>query len=481
MNYRIVLRVIGRILSIEAVLMLLPAVTALIYGEPLAPWLWSILITGLAGGLMQFFRPRSREYYAREGFVSVALSWVLMSLFGCLPFVLSGEIPHFVDALFEIVSGFTTTGASILTDVEALSRSVLFWRSFSQFIGGMGVLVFMMAVMPMNEEHSMHLLRAEVPGPVKGKLVPKMRQTARILYMIYVGMTLLLIVLLLCGGVSLYDALVHGFATAGTGGFGIKGASVGYYNSAYIDMVIGVFMLLFGVNFNLYYLVLLRRSLRGFRSEELFVYLGVAAFSSVTIALSIWPEYGRFGTALRYAFFQVSSVMTTTGYATADYNLWPQYARILLTVLSFAGACAGSTSGGMKLSRLVLAVKASVNEIRRQLRPRSVCRVTLDGERLDSHAVHTACIFLILYVFLALGAMLLLSLEGLDFETTFTSAVSCLSNVGPGLGLVGPMGSYAVWSGPSKLLLSVLMLLGRLEIFPVLMLLSPGTWRRVRR
>ena len=481
MNYRIVARVIGRILTIEAALLALPAVTALIYGEALAPWLWSMLITGAAGGLLNIIKPKSREYYAREGFVSVALGWVLMSLFGTLPFLLSGEIPRFADALFEIISGFTTTGASILTDVEALSRSVLFWRSFSHFIGGMGVLVFMMAVMPMNEEYSMHLLRAEVPGPVKGKLVPKMRQTARILYLIYIGMTAILAVLLLLGGMNLYDALLHAFGTAGTGGFSNYAASVGHFNSAYTDVVIGVFMLLFGVNFNLYYLVLLRRSLKGFESEELWCYLGMAAFATVTIALSILSDSGSFAEALRYAFFQVTAIMSSTGYATADFNLWPQYCRVLIVILMFIGASAGSTGGGMKVSRIMIGIKTAVNEIRHQLYPRSVRRVTMDGERMDAKAVHTTCVFLMLYIFLAFGSMLLLSLEGLDFETTFTSVISCLSNIGPGLGQVGPMGSYAVWSDGAKLLLSFCMLLGRLEIFPVLMLFAPGTWRRSAR
>ncbi len=478
MNYRIVARVIGRILALEALLMLLPAAVALIYTERVAPWLLGAAITGAAGLLLCLLKPRSREYYAREGFVSVALSWVLMSIFGCLPFILSGDIPRFADAFFEMVSGFTTTGASVLPNVELMSRGTLFWRSFSHWVGGMGVLVFMMAIMPMNEEYSMHLMRAEVPGPVKGKLVPKMRQTARILYLIYMGLTVVLVLLLLLGDMPLFDALVHAFGTAGTGGFGIKAASVGFYNSAYIDWVIGLFMFLFGVNFNLYYLVLLRRSVKGFKSEELFVYLALAAFSVLSIAWNILPQYGGFGEALRYAFFQVGTIMSTTGYATADFNLWPAYSRTLLVLLMFMGACAGSTAGGMKVSRIVLAVKACVAEIRHQLNPRSVSRVSMDGERLDAKALHTTCVFLMLYVLIALISMLLLSLEGLDFETTFTSVISCLSNIGPGLSLVGPMGSFDVWGEPAKLLLSFCMLLGRLEIFPVLMLLAPGTWRR---
>ncbi len=471
---------IGRILAIEALLMLLPAAVALIYGESVVPWLIGAVITGAVGLLLGLFKPQSREYYAREGFVSVALSWVLMSAFGCLPFILSGDIPRFTDAFFEMVSGFTTTGASILPNVELMSQGTLFWRSFSHLVGGMGVLMFMMAIMPMNEEYSMHLMRAEVPGPVKGKLVPKMRQTARLLYLIYMGMTVVLVLLLLLGGMPLFDSLLHAFGTAGTGGFGIKATSIGFYDSAYIDWVIGIFMLLFGVNFNLYYLVLLRRSLKAMKSEEFFVYLALAAFASVTIALNILPEHGGFMEALRYAFFQVSSIMTTTGYATADFNLWPAYSKMMLVLLMFVGACAGSTAGGMKVSRIVLAAKACAAEIRHQVNPRSVSRVSMDGERLDSKALHTVCVFLMLYIAIFLISMLILSVEGLDFETTFTSVLTCISNVGPGLSLVGPMGSFAVWSEPAKLLLSFCMLLGRLEIFPILMLLAPGTWRRNR-
>lgn len=478
MNYRIVVRVIGRILAIEALLMLLPAAVALIYGESVVPWLIGAVITGAVGLLLGLFKPRSREYYAREGFVSVALSWVLMSAFGCLPFILSGDIPRFVDAFFEMVSGFTTTGSSILPNVELMSQGTLFWRSFSHWVGGMGVLMFMMAIMPMNEEHSMHLMRAEVPGPVKGKLVPKMRQTARILYLIYMGMTLVLVLLLLLGGMPLFDSLLHAFGTAGTGGFSNRALSIGYYNSAYIDWVIAVFMFLFGVNFNLYYLVLLRRSLKAMKSEEFFVYLALAAFASVTIALNILPERGSFMEALRYAVFQVGTIMSTTGYATADFNLWPAYSKMMLVLLMFVGACAGSTAGGMKVSRIVITAKACAAEIRHQVNPRSVSRVSMDGERMDAKALHTVCVFLMLYIAIFLISMLILSVEGLDFETTFTSVLTCISNVGPGLSLVGPMGNFAVWSEPAKLLLSFCMLLGRLEIFPILMLLAPGTWRR---
>lgn len=481
MNYRIVASIVGRALSMEAVLLLLPAAVAAAYGEGVMPFIWSIVITGAAAALLIIQRPKIRMYYAREGFVSVALSWVAISLFGTLPFLFSGEIPGFINALFETVAGFTTTGASVVAQPERLSRGILFWRSFSQWLGGMGVLIFMLAVLPMNEEYSMHLLRAELPGPVKGKLVPKMRSTARILYLIYVGMTAVLIVLLLCGGMPLFDSVVNAFGTAGTGGFGIKSTSIGYYNSTYTDLTIGVFMLLFGVNFNLFYLVLARRTLKAFRNEELLWYLGITAFATVTIALSIASRYADVSLALRDSFFQVSGIITSTGYVTADYNLWPQYARALLVTLMFIGACAGSTGGGMKVSRIVLVVKAAGNEVRRQLFPHSVSRVTLNGQRMDERAIHTTVIYFILYMLITFMALVLLSLDGLDFETTFTSVVACLSNIGPGLSLVGPAGNYGVWSGWAKLLLCVCMLLGRLEIYPMIMLFSPLAWRKVNR
>ena len=477
MNFRIVTSILGRILSIEAVLLLAPALCAGLYRENPMPFLWTVLLVLLAAGaLLLVGRKPGGTIHPREGFVSVTLSWVVISLFGALPFVFSGAIPSYVDALFEIISGFTTTGASILTEIESLPRGVLFWRSFSHWVGGMGVLVFMMAILPTDDEHSMHLLRAEVPVPVKGKLLPKMRSTARALYIIYVVLTLVQTVFLLCGGMPLYDALVTAFGTAGTGGFAVKNLSIGAYNSAYIDVVTGIFMVLFGVNFNLYYIALARRSLKGFKSQELVVYIGVVALSTVTIALNIVHLYGGFPEALRYSFFQVSSIITTTGYATANFDLWPSFSRTLLVLLMLMGACAGSTGGGTKVARLVIVLKSVWAEIRRQLFPRSVSRVTLDGERLEDAAVRNTMVFYMLYTFILLGASLLLSLQGLDLETTVTSVISCLSNIGPGLSLVGPMGNFSVWCAPAKLLLALCMLLGRLEIFPVLMLFAPGVW-----
>ena len=477
MNYRILLKILSRVLLIEAALLTAPLLAALIYGESALPFLYTILIVLAAGAALWLpGRRADDEMHAREGFVSVALSWIVMALFGALPFVFSGAIPSYIDALFETVSGLTTTGASVLPEVESLPRGVLFWRSFSHFIGGMGVLVFMMAVLPMDDAHSMHLMRAEVPGPVKGKLVPRMRSTARILYLIYIGMTLLEFILLLCGGLSVYDALLTAFGTTATGGFGIRNASIAGFDSLYVEVVVAVFMFLAGINFNLYYIVIMRRSLKGFKSEELGWYLGIVAFSTVTIAADIASRYGGFVKALRYSFFQVASIVTSTGYGTADFDLWPAWSRTLLVLLMIMGACAGSTGGGTKVARLVIAVKSSFGEIRRQLFPRSVQRITLDGERLDGAVVRNTLAYYSLYALIAVASTLLLSLDGLDLETTVTSVISCLSNIGPGLKLVGPTQNYAVWSGGAKLLLSLCMLLGRLEIFPVAMLFAPGVW-----
>ncbi len=479
MNYRIISSILSRILAIEAGLLLLPLAVAGIYRENVLPFVWTVALC-LAGAVALYLpgRKHTGALHPREGFVSVALSWLVISLFGALPFVFSGAIPNYISALFEIISGFTTTGASVLPEVEPVPKGVLFWRSFSHFVGGMGVLVFMMAVLPTDDEHSMHLLRAEVPGPVKGKLVPKMRDTARVLYVIYLVMTLVEVVLLLVGGLSLFDALTTAFGTAGTGGFGVRNASIGAYDSAYVDIVVGVFMMLFGINFNLYYIVLVKRSLKGLKSQELGVYLLVIAASTVTIALNIAHLYGGVLHALRYSFFQVSSIITTTGFATADFDLWPSYSRGLLVLLMLMGACAGSTGGGTKVARLVILGKAIWSEIKKMLFPRSVSRVSLDGEPLEADAIHNTMVFYMLYTLIALGAFLLLSVEGFDLETTFTSVISCLSNIGPGLALVGPTGNFSIWSGASKLVLSLCMLLGRLEIFPVITLFASGVWGR---
>ena len=480
MNYQMIGFVVGRILLTEAALLMLPMAVALVYGESAAPFLLPALLLSVIGLVLGRRQPRRSNLYARDGFAVVALAWVLMSAFGALPFVLSGDIPNFVDAFFETVSGFTTTGASILTEIEPLGRGVLFWRSFTHWVGGMGVLVFVMAILPMaaGDGHSMHLMRAEVPGPSVGKLVSRMGDTAKILYGIYLAMTLVEIVLLLLGGMPLYDACIHAFGTAGTGGFSCRNLSVGAYDSAYFDVVIGVFMLLFGVNFNLYYFLLIKRFRDVFHSEELRAYLLIVAAAVLAIAADIVHIYGSVFRSLRYAFFQVASIITTTGFATADFNTWPVFSQAILVILMFIGACAGSTGGGMKCSRVLILFRSLRREVHRIIHPRSVEVIKLDGKVTDEETVRSVLIFVGCYLLIILSAALVISLDNFSFTVSFTSALTCVSNVGPGLEAVGPAGNFAAFSPLSKLVMSLCMIIGRLEIFPVLVLFSRATWRR---
>ena len=478
MNYQMIGFVIGRILLTEAALLMLPMAVALVYGEAAAPFLLPALLLALIGLVLGRRQPRRSNLYARDGFAVVALAWVLMSAFGALPFVLSGDIPNFVDAFFETVSGFTTTGASILTEIEPLGRGVLFWRSFTHWVGGMGVLVFVMAILPMNDGHGMHLMRAEVPGPTVGKLVSRMSDTAKILYSIYLVMTVVEIVLLLAGGMPLYDAAIHAFGTAGTGGFSCRNLSVGAYDSVYFDVVIGVFMLLFGVNFNLYYFLLIRRFRDVLHSEELRAYLLIVAASVLAIAVNISHLYQSFAASLRYAFFQVSSIITTTGYATADFNAWPAFSKAILVILMFVGACAGSTGGGMKVARIVILAKTSVCDMRKMLHPNAVATVRFEGKPIGEKNIRSVHLFLTVYLIVFTISCLLLSLEEMDLVTTFTAVAACMNNIGPGLEVVGPMGNFAAFSPWAKVLLSFDMLVGRLEIFPMLLLFAPSIWKR---
>lgn len=480
MNYRMVTFVLGRIFLIEAVLMLCPMLCSALYGEwgIVLAFCWPVLLLAVLGLLLSFRTPRNTTIYARDGLVIVALVWVLMSIFGALPFVISGEIPSFFDAFFEMVSGFTTTGSTILTDVESMSRGLLFWRSFSHWIGGMGVLVFAMAILPMTDGRAMHLMRAEVPGPTVGKISSKLRDSAKILYEIYFVLTVIEVIILCAGGMPLYDSLIHSFGTAGTGGFSNKALSVGAYNNPFFEVVIGVFMLLFGINFNLYYFILLRHFRDAFRSEELRVYLGIVAFSTITITINIAGLYDNVGTALRTAFFQVSSIVTTTGYATADFNLWPNYSRTLLVLLTFMGACAGSTAGGLKISRIIIFFKAAKQDLNKMLHSHAITTVRFEGKALDEKTLRGVHNYFNIYMLLFAGSVLLVSLDGFDLVTTFTAVATCFNNVGPGLEVVGPMGSFADFSDPVKLLLSFDMLAGRLELYPILALFSPRLWRK---
>ena len=470
---------VGLMLKVEAALLLLPALAALIYGESC---LWSILIAAaisLAAGfaLTILCKPKSQVIYAREGFITVALAWVAVSAVGALPFYISREIPSYIDAFFETVSGFTTTGASILANVEVMSRGLLFWRSFTHWVGGMGVLVFVMALVPSVTDRSIHIMRAEMPGPVVGKLMPRARDTASILYKIYVGMTLLQIILLWIGGMPLFESIVHAFGTAGTGGFGVKADSIAGY-SPYLQWVITVFMLLFGINFNLYYLLLIRRFRAAAQSSECWYYLGIVGVCIALITANILPMYANFREALRLSAFQVASIVTTTGYATADFNLWPQFSKAILLLLMIMGACAGSTGGGLKVSRAVMLFKMVGKEIRHLLHPRSVNSVRFEGKHVDGATLKSVSSYFVIYIICILAICLILSLEPFDLETNLSATLACFNNIGPGLAAVGPASNYAAYSPLSKLVLSLAMLLGRLEIYPLLLTLSPATWMK---
>ena len=481
MNYAMVLYILGYICNVEALLMLLPLGVGLLYGESVGDTFGlTIVLLFAVGAVLTRKRPKKKTFYAKEGFVTVSLGWIVMSLFGALPLSLSGEVGSYVDCFFEIVSGFTTTGASVVANVEILSQNILFWRSFTHWIGGMGVLVFVLMVLPMAGQSSIHLMRAESPGPIVGKFVPKLRSTAILLYGIYMLLTVILIILLMLGGMSLFDSLIFSFGTAGTGGFANYAASVGYFGSAYIDWVITIFMILFGVNFNVYYMLFFGHFLQGLKNEEMRWYLGIIAVSTAIVTLNISHLYDSPLTALRYAAFQVSTIITTTGYATTDFALWPVLSHVVLLLLMIAGACAGSTGGGIKTSRIIISVKSAWQELRHLIHPRTVTRVRLDGRPVEEETRSTVGSFLTLYALIVAFSVLLLSVEGYDFNTTLSAVLACFNNVGPGIGLVGPMGNYGFFTPFSKLLLSFDMLLGRLEIFPMLVLFSPSVWRKSR-
>ena len=479
MNRRMVLSMVGRVVLLEAALMLPALITSIIYKEAcVADFAVAIIASLLVGCLLTVvFKPSSKVIFAKEGFVIVALCWLALSAIGALPFFLSGEIPSYIDAFFETASGFTTTGASILTDVESMSKGLLFWRSFTHWLGGMGVLVFVMAVVNNLSDRSIHILRAESPGPVVGKIVPKMKETTRILYIIYIGITLLNIVFLLIGGMPLFESIVHAIGTAGTGGFGIKADSFASY-SPYLQWVTTIFMFIFGVNFNIYYLVLLRRFKEVMKSTELKVYLGIVAAAIILITVNIVPVFGSVSDALRHSAFQVGTAMSTTGYATADFNQWPALSKSIIFLLMFMGGCAGSTAGGFKCARVVILVKKVRAEVKKLLHPRSVNTVRFEGKGIENQVVSSVSAYTIVYIMLICAVFLIISLDGFDFETNISAAVSCVNNIGPAFGAAGPASNYAAFSPLSKIVLSFAMLFGRLEIYPMLIALTPSTWSK---
>ena len=481
MNKRLVLRLLGAILLIEALAMAPSLAISLLYGDGDALALLSsmALLAALGFPAWRFARPREQNLRAREGFLVVALSWVLLSAFGALPFVISGLIPNYIDAFFEAVSGFTTTGATLMGNFDGLPRGVMFWRSFTHWIGGMGVLVLTLALLPQMTGRSSHLVRAESPGPSLSKIVPKMGDTAKILYLIYGALTMIELAALIIAGMSPYDAAIHAMGTAGTGGFSNYGSSVGAFDSAVIDAIITFFMVLFGINFALFYRVLVGGWRDALRSEELHWYLALFAGSTLFVSLMILPQYGTFLNALRYGSFQVATIMSTTGYATADFNLWPQAVKALIVVLMFIGSCAGSTAGGIKVVRIGILWKLGRREVRRTFQPRKVQVVRFEGKGVEENRLTQVSVFFFVYVLLVLVGMFLVSLEGLyDLETNFTAVLTCISNVGPGLGHVGPVENFSGYGPFAKVVLSLLMLAGRLELFPILVLFHPSAWRK---
>jgi trk system potassium uptake protein TrkH len=482
MNKGIVRYTLGRIMLVEAGLMLLPVAVGLIYGErfqSISGFLLAIGILVLLGCALGLKKPASMHLYAKEGLVIAALSWLVVSLFGSIPFIVSGEIPSFVDAFFEAGSGFTTTGASILHDVEAMCRSNQFWRSFTHLIGGMGVLVFAMALLPNTTSESVNLMRAEVPGPSFGKLVSKLRNTARILYLIYLLMTVVLIGLLMLGGMSLFDSSIHAFGAAGTGGFGIRNNSIAYYNSAYIDGVLTVAMIAFGINFNLYYLITIRQVKKVFKNEELRWFIAIILLAVIAVSVNVAHQYDSVFRLLRDVVFTVSSIITTTGFTTVNYDAWPLFSHLVLLLLMFFGACAGSTGGGLKISRVLTLCKAALARVRVIRQPRQVVSVRLDGSALSRDATDLISGYFLVYVLVFIMLVLLVSLDIPDFPSAFSAVAATFNNIGPGLNLVGPAANYASLSDYVKVILTIGMIAGRLELYPILVLFIPTTWRKL--
>lgn len=473
MNKRKIISLIGKIILVEALLMIPALLVSLAYQDGDAgAFLCTMLPAGIVGLLCSMVKQSERRISSRDGYFIVAMAWIVISLIGAVPLYLSGGFPSYWSALFEMVSGFTTTGASVLSKPEALGHGILFWRSFTHWIGGMGVLVFVMMVMPMENDNSMHLVRAEVPGPTAGKLVPRMRTTSMILYGIYGALTLILIVLLCAMGMPVFDSFCNAFATTGTGGFALSSSGIAGYNSLAIEITLCVFMLLCGINFNVFHLLLLKKFKEAFAEEEVKVYLAVVAASTAAIACNIAGCAGSLKNAFRQAFFQVSSVVTTTGFATVDYEYWPEFSRHLLLLLMVIGACAGSTGGGMKVSRVIILVKSFVAEIRQIINPKEIVTVRVSGKPVDKSTLSSTRIYAAAYLILLCVFTLLLSLDGKDFTTNFTAVLSCFNNIGPGLGMVGPMSNFSVYSDWAQVLLSVVMLTGRLEIFPMFLLFA---------
>lgn len=477
MNSSIVRYILGQVLKLEAVLLLLPCLTAAIYREEEGFWYLGVaFVCVIFGVLLTIRKPRDTVFYLKEGCVTTALSWILMSIFGCLPFVFTGEIPSFTDALFETISGFTTTGASILPEVESLSRASNMWRCFTHWIGGMGVLVFLLAIVPLHGGSNINLMRAESPGPSVGKLVPKIKYTARILYVIYFGLTIIEMVLLIAGKMPVYDAIATSFGTAGTGGFGIKNDSLTSF-SPYIQWVVTVFMILFGVNFNVYYLILFGQVKKALKVEEVRNYLIIIFVAVAIISYEIIDVAGGLANAVRHAAFQVGSIITTTGFSTMDFDTWSMPCKTIIVMLMFIGACAGSTGGGIKVSRITIMIKTVIKELNAYIHPKSIKKIKMDDKPVEHEVVRSTNVYFITFVIIFCASLFLISLEGKDLVTNFTAVAATINNIGPGLGLVGPTQNFGGFTDFSKYILMFDMLAGRLELFPLLILFHPTIWK----
>lgn len=478
MKIKLQIYILGKVMSIEGILMLLPVICGLLYSEYRNTFIYLVFAAFYiaAGTVISHKKPENMTFYLKDGCIATALSWIVLSVFGCLPFVMTGEIPSFTNAMFETVSGFTTTGASILTNVEGLSHISLLWRSLTHWIGGMGVLVFLLAVVPMSGGSNLNLMKAESPGPSVGKFVPKVRATAKALYLIYLALTVLEMLVLCIAGMPVFDSICSAFGTAGTGGFGIRNDSFASY-APHIQWIVAVFMIMFGVNFNFYYLILAKQPGKAFKLSEVRVYLAIILASTAIITINIFNMSGVPGEALRHSFFQVATVITTTGFATADFDKWPTLSKMILVILMFCGACAGSTGGGVKVSRVQIRFKMIAREIASYINPRAVKKVQIDGKTIDPELERSVSVYFFVFLLIFLGSTLIVGFEGHDLVTTFTSVAATINNIGPGLSMVGPASNYAFLNGLSKWVLIFDMLAGRLELFPLVIFLTPMSYK----
>lgn len=490
MNFKVLGKFLGLVMLIESAILLFPMLVAIIYRESVFPFLITIGILLILALPTRLLKPKNNRIYAKEGFVCVALSWIILSLFGALPFVLSGSIPNYIDAFFETVSGFTTTGSSILTDIETLPRGILFWRSFTHWIGGMGILVFMLAILPNSDGNVIHIMRAETPGPQKSKLVPKLRNSSILLYAIYLAITVAEVIALLCTGMPLYDSLITSFGTTGTGGFSVLNSSIAGYNNPAAEWIIAVFLLLSGINYNIYFFALIKKFRDIGKNEEIRAYLLIILASTTLIAINLWSSISSnallsealnldtVGECIRAAFFQVTSIISTAGFTTLSFNALPEFTKAILIILMLIGACASSTAGGLKISRLIIVLKTMRRNLRKMLKPNAVQPLRLDGGTLDENTANASTNYLAFYTVILFAMFLLISVDGKTVETNITATISCFNNIGPIFGYAGANGSFADFSYFSKIILSIGMLFGRLEIMPMLILFSPSTWRK---